>query len=247
MKKLVFLLALLPLGLWAQEKDSAEAIVGRYLKLLNYEGLPQDSMLVMETTVSFHNSVDTFIMRRWYATPTMMRVEIWKDNKLSEGFCTNGGNRHREYISRMRWWNDMHHTAFHEKIDGYDYRGQLFNWRLRGVKLSYRGIVMAKGQRLQVVRAEQENAYTRYYMFDEQSGLLVLLQEKDEQIIDDASQLALKQLKAGPMEYEFFHEYLPVGNILIPSQVSYMRDGILTIMETKAHLAPRENLIFNQD
>lgn len=247
MKRLIFLIALLPLGLWAQERDSAEVIVERYLKMLNYEAIPKDSMLVLESTVTFHNSADTFTMQRWYAAPTMMRVEVRREGTLTEGYCTNGGGRHREYMRRMGWWDDVDHSVFHQKIESYDYRGQLFNWQLKGVKLSYRGIVTAKGQRLQVVRAEQADLYTRYYMFEENSGLLVLVQEKDEAPAGDASQSALKQLRVTPMEYEVFHEYLPVGMLLVPSQMSYMRDGVLTVVETTARLVPRDNLVFNQD
>ena len=247
MKRLAILLVLLPLGLRAQTQDSAEVIVGRYLKMLNYEALPQDSTLVMESTVTFPGSTDTFLMRRWYAPPTMMRVEVWHKNKLTEGYCTNGGSRHREYMQRMGWWSDVDHTVFHQKIDAFDFRGQLYNWQLRGVRLSYQGVATTKGQRLQVVRAEQDDIYTRYYMFEEQSGLLVLMQEKDELVIKDFTQKALRQFRVSPMEYEVFHEYLPAGASLVPSQMSYMRDGMLTIVETTVRFEPRDNLIFNQD
>lgn len=247
MKRLAILLVLLPLGLRAQTPDSAEVIVGRYLKMLNYEALPQDSTLVMESTVTFPGSTDTFLMRRWYAPPTMMRVEVWRNNKLTEGYCTNGSTRHREYMRRMGWWDDVDHRLFHQKIDGFDFRGQLYNWQLRGVRLSYKGVVTAKGQRLQVVRAEQDDVYARYYMFEEQSGLLVLVQEKNEQEGQDVSQKALMQLRVSPMEYEVIHEYLPAGASLVPSQMSYMRDGLLTVVETKVHFVPRDNMIFNQD
>ena len=117
MKRLIFLIALLPLGLWAQERDSAEVIVERYLKMLNYEAIPKDSMLVLESTVTFHNSADTFTMQRWYAAPTMMRVEVRRVGTLTEGYCTNGGGRHREYMRRMGWWDDVDHSVFHQKIE----------------------------------------------------------------------------------------------------------------------------------
>ncbi|MBQ8704109.1 MAG: hypothetical protein IJ524_07020 [Bacteroidales bacterium] len=247
MKRLVILLVLLPLGLRAQTKDSAELVVERYLKLLNLEALPQDSTLVMESTVTFPGSTDTFTMRRWYAPPTMMRVEVWHDNQLTEGYCTNGSSRHREYMRRMRWWDDVDHSVFHQKMDAFDFRGQLYNWQVRGVKLSYRGEVNYKGQQLQVVRAEQTDAYARYYMFEKGSGLLVIVQEKDEEQSTDFTKQVLAKMKASPMEYEVFHEYLPAGMSLVPSQVSYMRDGQLTVMETTLHFEPRNNLTFNQD
>lgn len=247
MKRLALLLALLPLGLWAQEQDSAQIIVGRYLQLLNYTSLPQDSTLVLETTISFHGSNDTFTLRRWFAPPTMMRVEVWRGDKQTDGYCTNGSKRHREYVSRAKWWRDMSHTSFHEKLAAYDFRGSLYDWELYGIKLSYQGTVMAKGQRLQVIRAEQKNNYTRYYFFEEQSGLLVLMQEKDEKPAEDINEQVLKQLHTKPIEYKVVHEYLPIGHCLVPRQESFMRDGVLTIMETTARFVPRDNIIFNQD
>ena len=246
MRKLALLLfALLPVGLYAQEKDSAQAIVERYLNMLNYEALPQDSTLVLETTISFHGSNDTFSLRRWYATPTMMRIEVWRNDTLTEGLCTNGGGRHRVYSRREGWWNDAPHHEFHNKMEAYDFRGPLYDWQLRGIKLSYRGIVTAKGQRLQVVRAEQANHFTRYYMFEEQSGLLVLIQEQDEG--DSSNDPQVRMLHVKPLDYKFIHEYLPVGKSLIVSQESFRREGLLTIMETTAHFVPRDNMIFNQD
>ena len=48
MKKTILLfLCLLPVAMHAQ--DTAQAIVDRYLSLLNYEDLPKDSLLVIAT------------------------------------------------------------------------------------------------------------------------------------------------------------------------------------------------------
>ena len=245
MKRLLLLFALLPLTLQAQ--DSAEVVVNRYLRMLNYEELPQDSTLVMETTISFHGSNDTFTLRRWFTPPTMMRVEVWRGNNQTDGYCTNGGDRHREYVSRAGWWRDMEHSLFHEKIAAYDFRGPLYNWQMFGTQLTYKGAAMAKRPRLQVVRAEQRNNYTRYFFFDEQSGLLVLMQEKDETPVNNMNDQVLKQVHTQPIEYKVVHEYLPMGKSLIASQESFMREGLLTIMETKARFIPRDNLIFNKD
>jgi len=213
--------------------------------MLNYDALPTDSMLVLETTVTFHGSNDTFIMKRWFATPTMMRLEVYHGDTLTTGLCTNGGARHREYSHHNQWWNESDHNTFHRKMDAYDFRGPLYNWQLHGIKLSYMGTAELKGQPLQVVRAQQEQAYTRYYMFEEQSGLMVLMQEKD----DDSTFTTplLQALAVKPIDYKVVHEYSPAGASLIMSEESYMRDGLLTFMHTKAHFEPRNNLLFNQD
>lgn len=242
MKRLLSLLLLLPLGLQAQ--DSAEAVVGRYLQMLNYEALPKDSTLVLETTITFHGSNDTFTMRRWFTPPSMMRLEVWHGDALETGLCTNGSKRYREFIRRMDWWNDVTPEEFQSKMEAYDFRGGLYNWQDRGIQLEYKGVVTAKGDRLQVVRAKQKDYYTRYYMFEEQGGLLVLVQEKDE---NDATDNDLKALHVKPMEYKVIHEYLPLRESLVVRQESFMRNGVLTVMETKAHFEPRNTLLFNQD
>lgn len=244
MKKTFLILALL-LPLAAAAQDSAEAVVQRYLKLLNYEALPADSLLVMETTVSFHGSDDTYTLRRLYAVPNMMRVEVWHGDTLTNGYSTNGGSRHREYSRALGWWNDAEHSIFHKRIDSYDFRGPLYRWRERGIKLTYMGGATTKGERLQVVRAEMADNYTRYYMFEQQSGLLVLMQERDEDTTN--TNTVLKALRPRPIDYEVIHEYLPVGESLVPSEMSYMRDGLLTIMRTSARFEPRNDLLFNKD
>ena len=244
MKKTLMMLALL-LPMAAAAQDSAEAVVGRYLRMLNYEALPMDSLLVMETTITFHGSTDTFTMRRLFAAPNMMRVEVWHGDTLTNGYCTNGGSRHREYARNQGWWNDARHEDFHRRIDSYEFRGPLYRWQERGIKLTYMGGTMTKGERLQVVRAEMKDNYTRYYMFEQRSGLLVLMQERDEDTTEGNT--VLKSLRPSPIEYEVTHEYLPIGESLIPSETSYMRGGLLTIMRTSAHFEPRNDLLFNKD
>ena len=71
------LLALAPLAATGQ-KDTAAAIVDRYVELLGYTRLPQDSMLTMVTTVTSPGTADTFVMKRWFVPPLMMRVEVWQ-------------------------------------------------------------------------------------------------------------------------------------------------------------------------
>lgn len=249
MKKLAFLLLLAPLTLWAQDspQDTARTIVERYLKMLNYEALPTDSTLVLETTVTFHGSTDSYTLRRWYAPPTMMRIEVWHGDTLTTGLCTNGSGRHREYSRHNGWWNDVDHSLFHQHVDAYDFHSPLYNWEMRGITLKYKGTTELKGQQLEVVQAHQKDSYVRYYMFEKQSGLLVLMQERDEDTTSAGIQSLMKALTVKPIDYKVIHEYLPVGESLIKSQESYMRDGVLTIMNTTARFEPRNNLLFNQD
>lgn len=234
---------LLPLGLRAQ--DTAEAIVQQYLRMLNYEALPNDSLLILETTITFHGSNDTFSMRRWYASPNMMRLEVWHGDTLTTGLCTNGSSRFREYSQRQGWWNDVEQDRFRQKINAYDFRGSLYNWQQNGIKLRYMGTTTLKGEKLQVVQAKQKDNYVRYYMFEDQRGLMVLMQEKDEDSLNVGILARMYAIK--PIDYKVVHEYTPVGESLIMSQESFMREGLLTIMETTARFEPRDNRLFNRD
>lgn len=241
-KLLTLIMLLLPLGAAAQ--DTAAAIVDRYLRLLNYEALPKDSTLVVETVITFHGSEDTFSLRRYYAHDGMMRIEMWQGDSLTMGYCTNGSTRFRKYSPYMGYWNDVADTLLAKEMQPYDFRGPLYRWREQGLQLDYRGTSSFKGQPLQVVRARRDGQYTRKYLFEEQSGLLLIILEEDDLPVDNTS---YRPGRISPIQYKVFHEYLPVGESLVPSQESFMRDNLLTIMNSRARFVARDNLLFNQD
>lgn len=239
---LIALLALLPLAATAQS-DTAATIVDRYEQLLGPERLPQDSMLTMVTTITSPGSQDTFIMKRWYVPPRMMRVEVWYKDTLQTGLCTNGKDRFRTYSPKSGFWNDKPDYLFYEELDGYDFRGPLHNWRAKGMTLTYKGITRAKGDyELQTVTVEGPMMFTRHYMF-EPSGLLAVIIETDE--LDTTE---YHNNGEPHTEWKIEHEYMEVGpSSLLPKVESFMRGGILTIMQSEAWLEPKQTLLFNKD
>lgn len=240
-KTLLLCLLALPFALHAQ--DTAEMVVNRYLQLLNYEALPKDSMLVMETTITYSNSIDTFVMRRYYQPEGMMRVEVWQGDTLTTGMCTNGSSRHRVYYSSLGWWEDKPHVDFHKQMQQYDFRGILYGWHGFGIKLTYLGMATVDKYKMHAVRSEQMNHYNRTYFFDPNNGLLVLVTETDE-MPEGSRRMPFFE---PPIDFKFTHEYLPIGQSLLPSVESYQRNGELIVMRTTAHFEPRNNLLFNQD
>lgn len=240
MKKLLLLTALLPSLLWAQTDDTARGIVDRYVALLNYDALPTDSMLVMETVVTYHAHPDTFVIRRWFLPPNMQRIEVWRQDSLTAGFCTNGTDRFRQYSAVDGWWNDLFPSDFERKISSYDFRNSLYR-RDSMVTYTYAGLTTLKGEPLQAVRVEQPDVYTRYLLFEQRSGLLLFIIETNEMPSTSFSP------GYNHAAWKAYHEYLPVGSSLIASQESFMRNGMLTIMNTTAHFEPRNTLLFNQD
>lgn len=238
------LLAALPtLAAWSQttETDSAQYVVDRYLRMLNFDGLPADSMLVLETTITFNRSDDTVHMRRWYAAPQQLRVEVWQDGKLQTGLNTNGKDRFRHYTFRNKGWESINAERFAENLKGYDFRGPLYRWREQGAELTWSGTTLLKGQPLQVVKVVCPGMFTRHYMFDPQNGLLTLIIETDEASPDNMPN------RDGHIEWKAIHEYFPVAGSLIVSQESFMRRGALTILNTTARLTAVDPDLFNHD
>lgn len=239
---LTALLALLPLAAVGQI-DTAARIVDRYEQLLGADRLPQDSMLTMVTTITSPGSQDTFIMKRWYIAPHMLRTEVWHKDTLQTGFCTNGKDRFRSYRPAKGFWEDLPDYIFYEKHLGYDFRGPLYNWRAQGLTLTYKGITRAKGDHeLLTVTVEGPGLFTRHYMF-EPTGLLAVIIETDEM---DTTEY---RYNGEPhTEWKLEHEYMEVGSSsLLPKEESFMREGVLTIMQTEAWFEPKKPLLFNKD
>lgn len=247
MKKFIFgLLLLLPTWGMAQNhqdvlSDTARAVVDRYLQLLNIEELPQDSMLVMETVITFYGEKDTIWMRRWYAAPQQFRVEVWNGGKLETGLISNGKDRFRQYMTRGKFWESTKQEILLDRLRGYDFRGPLYDWRDKAATLSWNGTTTLKGQKLNVVRVKCPSMYERYYMFEPESGLLTLIIET-ENIEDD-----FKPLNDSHIEWKAVHEYQPIGNSMLPSQESFMRKGTLTILNSTYHFESLNPDIFEKD
>ncbi len=241
-KTILLLAALLPAALWAQStnSDTATRIIDRYVKMLNYEGLP-DSTLVMETTITYHNQPDTFIMRRWFLPPDMLRVEVWSGDSLTNGYCTNGTDRFRVYFAKRGWWDEVAPADFERRVSYYEFRTILSKRDTTETTYTYAGTTTLKGETLEVVRVDRPNVYSRYLLFEQRSGLLLFIIETDEMPVESLSP------GYNHAAWKAYHEYQPMGASLIVSQESFMRNGMLAIMNTKMHFEPRNTMLFNQD
>lgn len=233
----------LTMGQKAAEMEEAARVVNRYLALTDLSQLAMDSMLIVETEVTLHGSTDTFLMKRWFAQPQMQRVEVWHSGQLTAALCTNGSNRFREYKPMLGYWEDTPPATFHEHLSGYDLHGPLHNWRERACQLTYKGEVLAKDSvKLLAVKVEAPGRYTRDYLF-EPSGLLVVILENGEML----NSTDYRHSSEARIEWKIIHEYQYLKPLLLPKQESFMRQGQLTVLTSHAHIAPRHNLIFNQD
>jgi hypothetical protein len=246
-KLIVALMALMPVAMMAQNhrdllSDSAMHVVDRYVKMLDIDHLPTDSMLVMETAVTTNlNTKDTIWMRRWFAAGERHRIEVWNDQKMDYGLSSNGKDRFRTYRTAYESWESINSEEFNKKLQGYDFRGPLYRWNEKGAQLSWNGTTELKGQPLQVVKVVCPNMYTRYYMFEPESGLLTLIFETDEW------EGSKKEIRRGHIEWKIFHEFQPLTTGMLPSLESFMRDGELTILRTSYHFEAVDPDIFEHD
>ena len=225
----------------AQTDSVAARLVDRYLDILNIDALPQDSMLVLTTTITTPGSSDTITMRRLFQPPQMFRVEVRDAIGLQSGLYTNGKGLYRAYAEN-KGWGVIAPDNFYLRLTGFDFRGPLYHWRTGGLMMKYIGKVdvAQKGEELDAVRVEVDGMYTRLYMFEE-SGLLSVIVELDE----GANERSL--LKDTHIQWKCEHEYNRVGPTLLPSLESFMRNGQLTVLRTEMHLEPRDDKPFNHD
>lgn len=222
--------------------DSARMVVDRFVQMLNIDGLPQDSLLVMETAITTNlNSKDTVWMHRWYAPGERHRLEVWEEGKMTYGMVTNGKDRFRRYVRRGAYWESIHREEFFKSLRGYDFRGPLYRWADMGAQLSWNGRTELKGQPLQVVKVECPDMYSRYYMFEPESGLLTLIFETDE------NPYKSENIEASHIEWKSMHEYQPTTTSILPSLESFMRNGVLTILRTTYRFEPLDNTFFEHD
>jgi len=248
MKRLMIaLLTMVSMGAMAQNHqdvlgDSAKLVVDRYVQMLAIDQLPADSVLVMKTAITTNQSrKDTIWMHRWYGTGERHRIEVWDGSTLDFGLVSNGKDRFRVYSKVDETWESVPIEELNKKLQGYDFRGPLYRWREKGAQLSWNGTTELKGQPLQVVKIECPSMYTRYYMFEPESGLLTLIFETDK-VYEGYG-----QMKPGHIEWKSVYEYLPVAHGIQPSLESFMRNGVLTILSTVYHFEAMDTTLFEHD
>ena len=135
------------------------------------------------------------------------------------------------------------HTVFYPRSGVVKELGSMLPDFLGSVSttLRWKGSVDYNGVPLQAVDVSMPNMYERTYFFDPSNGLLALIIENDSLNSDFAPRPETR------IEWKIIHEYLPIGESLLPSLESFFRGTTLTILATKPRFLPRDTHIFNRD
>ncbi len=249
MKRLVLatITVLLCLGARAQGRpdaiDTAEQVVQRYYDILNYDGLRHDSILYIET-ISYKrsNPSDTAILKRWFLPPTRFRAELWHGDTLLEGCYTDGKEIYREYqLGILDGWTRVAQSRYYVLEPGYDFRGALHSRVADAATLTYKGLWDYNGHKVHRVFVDTPYKYCRNYLFEAESGLLFLIEETKQH-----SEYSNHQAYDHP-DWHAYHEYQPLGTVLLPSVESYQMDNDVVFHFSHSKYIPLDMKIFTKD
>lgn len=223
--------------------DSAEMVVSRFLKMQDINKLSKDSIIYMETYIYYRSKPqDTAVLKRWYMKPNLFRAELWLGDSLVEGCYTDGKRIHRELKPSMKMgWVDVTPELYYTDAEQYDVRGTLHSWRANGSELEYSGIWDFNGHPVYRILVKTPEKYNQYYLFEKESGMLFLIQETDER-----SEFSSHKVYAHP-DWHAFHEYLPVGPLLLPTIESYQVDDDMMYAYTKYRMIRADMTVFQEN
>lgn len=223
--------------------DSASIVVERYNTLLNHGTITNDSMLYIESMVmdAYHPS-DTLFMRRWFVMPNFHRVEIVFRDSLIFAIYGDGFMHYRQYDTAGRIWRNIKPDEFWDQMSGYDFHGPLYDWKKRGLELSYRGLWNFRGTPVMRVYVEDPDRFPRNYLFEKKSGLLFYIDE-----LDSAAVKPPPNAKTQHVHWRAYSEYIPLGKQLFISAESYMQDNQVTVTLHRYRMTTRDMALFYVD
>ena len=221
-------------GAFAQEDSLSQAVVSRYLKLLNYDNLP-DKTVYMESSIIENNFPgDTMYMKRWFYGGNRSRVEIHHHVKQIVGFCSNG-KEYWHYLAGSGTWDTLSLALYQDSITGYHYHKPLHSWDARSLESKQCWPMKWEDRDIYRLAIEDPDHLMRFYLFEKESGLLFLITPITPE----------KGPRRKEVEWRAINEYATVDDIfLFPSVESYQHFNSITIYFTKTYLLPFKENIF---
>lgn len=209
----------------ATNADTAKAIVDRFIRALDYEALPADSILYIESSIfDFHDRSDTLLMKRWFMPPHNHRVELWEHGEIKLGYLTDGTNNARRYDTVKHLWQKITLSDYYDKGSAYDFHTPLYKWRTNGTELQYLGEKELHGVKVNEVHVETPGMHVREYLFEKENGLLFFVIEHPETFEGDVDP------RNTHVEWRAFTDYIHIGRSLLPYTESYKKDGRVTVI-----------------
>ena len=209
----------------ATNADTAKSIVDAFIGKLNYEALPTDSMLYIESAIfDFHDRTDTIYLKRWFLPPHNHRVELWSHAKIVLGYLTDGVKNARRFDTLKHVWQKIDLADYYDHGAAYDFRRPLYNWRTKGTEFQYLGEKEIEGVKVWQVHAASPGMYVRDYLFDCGTGLLFFVIEHSTYFEGDEDPYHRN------VDWRAFSDYIHIGNSMLPYTESYKQNGRVTVI-----------------
>jgi len=228
------------------EGDSIKAakIINNYLSYIDFNHILKDSMLcVTSYVIDRDHPQDTMTIYHWYMSGRQLRIEMWQDGQLQEGFYSDGKKIFRMFRPTVREWANVTQNDFYDYTIPHDVRGALYDWRSKGAEVHYAGQYTFNGHNVDRLFVSSPGIFDRYYFFEKETGLLFMLTETDH-IFGDS-----KVTKdAQRVDWRAWHEFTPFHGVLMPSIESYQfNQSQIVFIYRHYHFEPYQTEIFTED
>lgn len=209
--------------------DSAVMVVERYLDILNYKALSNDSTLHITCAITKRSTpADTLYMHHWHAAPEYYMTEIVYKGRRLLAYYRDGYGTFQRYNKETRQWDKLSEMDYEREASAYDFHSPLYEWESGGITLRYDGEWDYNGHRVYRVYAQAKTRHDRYYIFEKQSGLLFFIDE-----LDTRNGTAVEGNNIDQIDWRAYEEYQPIGNCIMPSIEVYQQNGDITRIQRK--------------
>lgn len=227
-----------------QDTILAARIIDNYLAMVNFDHILKDSILcVQSSVVERSHPSDTMTIYHWYMSGRRLRIEMWQDGQLQDGYYSNGTTLFRRFQSSTRSWADITQDSFYDLTIPLDVRGALYDWHTKGAEAVYAGQYTFDGTKVNRIFVTSPEVFDRYYFFEAETGLLFMVTEMDH-IYGDRK----KNKNARRVDWRAWHEFTPFHGYFLPTIESYQYEqSQIVIIHRQYHFEALQPKLFSED
>ena len=220
---------------FAQQDSLSLTVVKQYLTTLNYDNLPNNKIVYMESKIiNTQIADDTAYMKRWFLGNAYSRIELYHQGKLIVGYNSNG-KEHWRYNALGGNWYKIGIGEYYDSVVGYNYQKPLHTWEARSLEFIECVSMRWENQDVYRVTVKDPDHLDRHYLFEKSSGLLFFMQPVEPETGKKKHEVAWRAI----------NEYMPVEDFyLFPSIESYQWEDNITIYFTTTQFLPFDESIF---